>query len=380
MKKKILILAGYYFPSVKAGGPVQSIKNMVDYLGNTFEFYILALDRDLGDAKAFDNIEVNEWQKVGNANVFYTEYEKISIKLVSQIIKRENIDILYLNSVFDVRLSIIPLLLFKLNQINIDRIIVAPRGNFSKGALDLKKDKKKLFLNFAKKLNLFNKVTWHATAESEKIDIQEYLGNEANIVISNNLTANYKDIVYNKNIFKETGKLKLIFLSRIHPKKNLAYALSLLRHIEGEIEFNIWGPIEDKKYWLQCNTIIQGLPKNVQVMYKGIVGHDEVIECFKQNHFLLFPTLGENFGHIISESLIGGSPVIISDQTPWRELKPGIGWDISLENTGKFVEVLQYCMDLNNEDYQKMSRKSFSYGMKKANNEKKFGDYKQLFG
>jgi hypothetical protein len=35
----------------------------------------------------------------------------------------------------------------------------------------------------------------------------------------------------------------------------------------------------------------------------------------------LFPTLGENYGHVISEALASGCPVVISDQTPWRNLE-----------------------------------------------------------
>jgi len=34
----------------------------------------------------------------------------------------------------------------------------------------------------------------------------------------------------------------------------------------------------------------------------------------------IFPTLGENFGHVIIESLSAGCPVLCSDQTPWNDV------------------------------------------------------------
>ena len=37
----------------------------------------------------------------------------------------------------------------------------------------------------------------------------------------------------------------------------------------------------------------------------------------------VFPTLGENFGHVIYESLMCGTPVLVSDNTPWLPDKKG---------------------------------------------------------
>ena len=44
----ILSFAGHYLPGYKAGGPIRSIANMVDQLGDEFDFRIVAGDRDLG--------------------------------------------------------------------------------------------------------------------------------------------------------------------------------------------------------------------------------------------------------------------------------------------------------------------------------------------
>ena len=39
-KKKILCLTDHYLPGYKAGGPIRSIANLVEHLGDEFEIYI----------------------------------------------------------------------------------------------------------------------------------------------------------------------------------------------------------------------------------------------------------------------------------------------------------------------------------------------------
>ncbi|MNF89332.1 Glycosyl transferases group 1 [compost metagenome] len=65
----------------------------------------------------------------------------------------------------------------------------------------------------------------------------------------------------------------------------------------------------------------------------------EVQKVFSQYDLFFFPTRGENYGHVIAESLSVGTPVLLSDQTPWRDLEPqGLGWDISLASPKVFAE------------------------------------------
>ncbi|MGN1401812.1 MAG: glycosyltransferase [Bacillus sp. (in: firmicutes)] len=380
MKKKVLIMAGYYVPSVKGGGPIQSIKNLVENLSDRLDFYIVAADRDLGDTKPFQDIKADEWVQVGKANVIYTDYSELNWRKTAQIINSINYDVIYLNSFFSYKDSIVPMLLSKTKRIRRKPIVLAPRGQFSPGALDLKSTKKKLFMKIMKALSFYKNVTWHATADSEKKDIEAVFDNTKKILVAKNLTSNYEKLIYKKNVVKNKGELKVVFVSRIHPKKNLKKAIELLKTVKGEIEFNIYGPLEDKLYWSKCESEIKKLPSNIRVAYKGIVNHDEVLEIFKAHHVFLFPTLGENFGHVISEALIGGCPVIISDQTPWRGLENNnVGWDIELYDENKFVNCLQFFVDLGGQDYIEMSKGAFNYGIKKSNSSQDVEDTVDLF-
>ncbi len=370
MKKKVLIFAKYYIPSVKGGGPIQSIKNLVDNLSDKLDFCIVTTDRDLGDDKPFSNIKSDQWLIHDNVRVIYVSPSRVTWKNISNLCNSIDYDFIYLNSFFSYKFSILPIILNKFNIIHKKSIVVAPRGEFSQGALKFKSIKKRIFINVAKTFRIYKNVIWHATTEIEKNDIQSIFGDKSNIKIASNLTCNYQGIEYKKSLRKNEGEIKISFISRINQKKNLLGAIEYLNYIKGEIEFNIYGPLEDEEYWSRCKKMIAKLPENVRVSYRGVIHHDSVIDIFKEHHVFLFPTFGENFGHVITEALIGGCPVIISDKTPWKELeKDQVGWDIDLNDRHSFIDVLQYCTNMGNEEYKYLSNNAFEYAKKTSNRE-----------
>ena len=71
--KKILVLVPGYLPGFKSGGPVRTVANMVEALGNEISFSVVCLDRDLGDTASYTSIDKNTWNQQGQASVFYVE-------------------------------------------------------------------------------------------------------------------------------------------------------------------------------------------------------------------------------------------------------------------------------------------------------------------
>lgn len=380
MKAKILIFSPFYLPSVKGGGPIQSIKNLVDNLSLENEFYIITSDRDLGDEGPFEEIERNIWTSLVNTKVMYVESKKINLKFIKEIIKKESFDYVYLNSFFNFRFSILPVLGIKATKKLKPKIIIAPRGEFSQGAIKFKKKKKSLFVNIYKLLNLQKNIIWHATTEIEEQEIHSVFGEEISTHIANNLTSNYQSLDYNKKLEKFPLKAKFIFISRISPKKNLHGALKALSNLKGDVIFSIYGPKEDSEYWELCKEIIDTLPSNIQVNYFGILNHEEVLSTFRKHHFFLFPTLGENYGHVISEALLGGCPVILSDQTPWTKLQENeAGWNIPLDEETKYKDVLQECVNMNNREYLALSKSAFLFGKQESNSAKDVKETAKMF-
>jgi glycosyltransferase involved in cell wall biosynthesis len=144
------------------------------------------------------------------------------------------------------------------------------------------------------------------------------------------------------DVVSESVVLRIIFLSRISREKNLNVALSILRSVKENVVFDIYGPTENMSYWNECQVLISELPPNVKAKYCGNVLPGNVLEIFGNYDLFLFPTGGEAYGNVIAESLTAGTPVLLSTETPWRDLEAdGLGWDIDLSNLDAFVSVIE---------------------------------------
>ncbi|MEH6993692.1 glycosyltransferase family 4 protein [Neobacillus drentensis] len=378
---KILTFNGVYIPGYKAGGPIRSIANIAENLHDEFDFYILARDRDKGDTKPYQNIKVDDWNKVRDEKVFYHSDKRRIINLIKEVISSKRFDIIYLNGFFS-EYTISYLLLRRLRLVPSVPVIISPRGDLSHGALSIKNMKKSAFIKGTKILGIYNNLHWQATSDIELEDIRSVFGGDISITKVENLPTSNTSLTSNNRKIKELNKLKIVFLSRITKKKNLKYALEILRDIQGKVEFNIYGPIanEDKLYWEECLKIIETLPQNIVVKYKGSINHNEINSILLENDIFLFPTLGENYGHVIIEALSAGCPVIISDKTPWINLEQnGAGWDIPLEHPQLFKIKIQQLIGKDNEYFSNLSENAKKYINKTIDRDSQIVKMKELF-
>ena len=131
-----------------------------------------------------------------------------------------------------------------------------------------------------------------------------------------------------------------------------------------EVQLDIYGLIEDKYYWQDCQEAIKSLPDSITVSYCGVIEHRELIKRLHSYHFMILPTEGENYGYSIIESLSVGCPVIISDRTRWQNLeKANAGWDIPLENDQGFIQVIEQALDMDQDDFNSISQGAYNYAI-----------------
>lgn len=320
---RVLVFLSYYLPGFKGGGPIRTIENMVDAFRGVIDFYIVTRDRDLGSDAAYNNIEYNKWNKINNAFVRYMPLKSYRYNILRAILFKDDYCILYLNSFFSFFDSIFPLIIIRFSRSFNKKIILAPRGEFSEGALGINKIKKELFIKISKILSLHRRIVWQASSEKEERDIKK-IYNSANVVVAPDLIFNFP-VDYFDNQLKMIADrpidecyIKAVFISRISPKKNLLFLLEVLSDVKANVSLEIFGPKEDEQYWDVCERKIKSLPSNIQCHYKGTLYPNEVTDRLVKYDLFLFPTFGENFGHVIFESLVSGTPVFISDQTPWE--------------------------------------------------------------
>jgi glycosyltransferase involved in cell wall biosynthesis len=375
--KRLLFVTPYYLPGYKAGGPIKSVSYLVNALKTHYEIYILTNNHDFGDAAPYDSIESDKILRLDGYNIVYLS--SINVIGINRKIVEINPSIIYLNSFFSKFTQIVLLL----NYVGLIRkkIIIASRGELSVGALSIKVRKKKIFLYALELFGFYKKnINFHSTDDTETIDIKKLFPNYTYCIP--NLTTS----LYNKfpQAKKVKNKLKIIFLSRISRKKNLLFALNILREYrcshKEHIIFDIYGPIEDSIYWSECQKLILLVHEGIEISYKGALKPESISRVLSRYHLFLLPTKSENFGHAIVEAMQCGVIPLISDQTPWNDLnKHSSGWALSLNNKVGYLAAIECTLAFSQKDVLICSNNIKSYISRKLNNTKFVQSYIDMF-
>ena len=311
---RVLIWTGAFEPGFRAGGPIRSLAGIVDSLPTDIEVHVITRDRDLGSAEPYPGLS-GKWVQRGRAIVLYLDTRSVRqwVEAVAML-HRARYELLYVNSLWSPIFTVIPILARAVRVIGAKAILIAPRGELSPGALSLKARKKAIAIHLWGGMLRRLGVTWHATSEGEAGHIRAIFP-WAQVVINQSQAALPLSPI--APLGGESGEVRLVFIGRIVPKKNLSLTLMALQHADTPIVFDIFGPIEDVDYWSFCQSLMARLPKQVMARYQGELQPFKVRATFAAYDAFVFPTLGENFGHVIAESLSASCPVVCSEDTPW---------------------------------------------------------------
>ncbi len=358
--KKILIIAPYFEPSFKFGGPIRSLKNLIDLLHLKHEFYIVTRDRDFGDDKQFESVPIGSWIKTDkNVNVFYLDKQVDFSAQINVIRKSGPFSVIYLNSFFDYDFSIrFQLYIFFLKKFNFEKVILAPRGELSFGAMKIKPLKKNIFLGFYKLFGLSRKIVYHFTAEEELAEARNFIGNVKSIVVPN-MHERIPEF-YHKE--KNEGEVVVGFLSRISVKKNLITIINALKRINDcKVVFKIAGFKEDISYWNECEIEINSLPPNISVEYVGALNRNEVSAFLRSIHVFILPTFNENYGHSIVEAMVNSTVIMISDQTPWSDVSNFGGFVGKPTDIDFFANSLMQVSDFDSIQFNSAAKSTYTF-------------------
>ena len=357
--KNIFIVYPYYWPDFKAGGPIQSIINLVRLFSSRHHFFVTSTFAQKENKNY--SLRWNEWN-VGphGEQVFVSDY--ISPFKMYSLLKRNKPDLVYINGIFNANTTL-PALFF--GYISGTKTIVSPRGMLKNWALEKKAFKKSIYLKLFKAL-LSESTIWHATNLQEESEIKYIIGSNIKVYVADNIprTPQVKPLVKPK--LKEES-LKLVFLSLINSNKQLDIIIEAVKSIKSGVMLDIYGPVADEKYWTRCVGLM-GVDSNIS--YKGAVSPENVPRVLSNYHFFVLPTLGENFGHAIFDALSVGLPVIISKNTPWKNLDAAYAGlylnELTALELNSTIEVLKH---VSFEKHRTLSRGALSYAVDYVNSQ-----------
>ncbi|TVR37939.1 MAG: glycosyltransferase [Cryomorphaceae bacterium] len=351
MTDKVLVFIDWYLPGFRAGGPTRSCANMVAALGGEFSFYIVTRNTDYCESEPYPDIPENQWIVLPSGErVWYLPEGGISLRTVRQIMESENWSTIYVNGLYSRFFSVYPLLIRKMTgKLNVP-VIVAARGMLAASAIGVKKTKKRIFLKTAKLFGLYKGVFFQATHQGEENEIHKEIGPNNKVFVAPNIAQ--RELLSDEPPEKRQGSLRLISIARIAPEKNLLFLLEALSNVRANVQLSVYGSIYDENYWKSCLRVINAFPDNVRVEVHGVIEPSQIPVALGKHHMLVLPSRGENFGHVIAESMLAGRPVLVSDQTPWKGLeKSHSGKDIPLR-MDNWRKAIDYFAGLDNDGFK----------------------------
>lgn len=232
--------------------------------------------------------------------------------------------------------------------------IISTHGMLYQSALRRNYWKKWPMLKLWFEKDIRNATCCHATCVPEMHEIRKFGYGGPIAVIGNPVDVpefSMKLLEDRINNQKNKHGLKIGFLGRLHPIKkieNLIKALALFN--KKEVNLIIIGS-GDKDYEDYLKSEINNLKLTSQVKLIGFVNGQDKYQILSNLDCLFVPSEMENFGMIVPESLIVGTPVMASYGTPWKSLQTeNCGWwaDNSPNSIVKILDELYNMSPLKN--------------------------------
>jgi glycosyltransferase involved in cell wall biosynthesis len=341
-----------FYPA-QIGGPNNTLFWHTTYLkNNRFQPTIITSDFGVSkDAELVHEIWID--QSYGRIIYHHERFPGFPIKVIYRTLKNlEEADVVHFNGMYN-RVSLFLIFLVTLSG---KPIILSPRGELFGAAIQRKSIGKSIVVFLYSLIK--KKILFHATSEEEKETIKKYFGLVKIVVQPNFIAADYSEKSFDI-------KKDFLFLGRINPIKNI----HLL--IEGASKSNAFMASDARiiiagKAWLdyeveyqkELNKLISKLEMKDKIVFAGHVEKENKDRLIKDAYFLVLPSKSENFGNVVLEALINGTPVIASTGTPWQSLEEyGTGYWVET-NTESIKDAIESAIHLSPDEYVNMSGNS----------------------
>lgn len=314
-----------YIPAYHYGGPIRSVAALSEALVREgHEVRVLTTNAN-GRTKL--DIETNTVHIMNGVEVIYYnrwtgDHSNFSPALLIglwRIVKKY--DAIHLHAWWNL-VTIPSVFICLLNKI---RPIISPRGSVTSYSFDHRNQSVKRWIHYSIGQKLLQKCLIHVTSDQEAIDVKQFIPT-ATIKELPNLI----DLPTKHDILNESAEtLRLIYVGRIDPKKNIEFLLEVLLHpFEVPFTLNIIGEGE-KTYLDKLKKITL---ENDNIKWVGPIYDNRKFKWLAESDILMMPSINENYGNVILEALSQGTAVLVSNTVGLKDyiIKHQLGWVVPL--------------------------------------------------
>lgn len=192
----------------------------------------------------------------------------------------------------------------------------------------------------------------HATAESERDNLLALGWNKRIAIVANGVDVGS---IKMKQSWRRTGKI--LFLSRVHPKKGIEFLIESAAAQKEENFVVLIAGEGEPSYIETLKERARRLGISDKIIFLGGIYGDEKWRLYREADLFVLPTHSENFGIVIAEALASGTPVVTTIGTPWQELSTlRCGWWTEI-GTHPTTEALRSFFSLTEEELEQMGRR-----------------------
>lgn len=258
--------------------------------------------------------------RFGSKNGFVSQ-----VLALRKIILNGDFDILHVHGVWSPILAV-AVFLAKFKGVP---VIVSPHGSLEPWALEYRRLKKRLAMLAYQGRVLRGASMLVATAGQELESIRKLGLCNPVAVLPNGVDS------YLGTPAKCSSQVrKILFLSRIHPKKGIRdLILAWAKVRQDGWRIIIAGP-DENGHAAELQSLISSLGLSDDFEFPGLVVDEAKERCFAEASIFVLPTYSENFGIAVAEALARGVPVITTTGAPWEDVllhdcgwwvQPGVG-------------------------------------------------------
>jgi glycosyltransferase involved in cell wall biosynthesis len=171
-----------------------------------------------------------------------------------------------------------------------------------------------------------------------KKTLEDYSGKLPTIQV---IPYGFPEVVNFKTYVPLSGrKLKVLFVGGLSQRKGLSYLFEAVQGMQKELSLTVVG----HKAVSDCAALNEALDQHNWI---PSLSHDQVLGCMREHDILVFPSLFEGFGLVITEAMSQGVPVITTDRTAGPDLiRDGVdGWLVKAGSSEAIKKVLQNILE-----------------------------------